>query len=135
MTKAFLFGLTILGSAVGYSSNAQERPVKVGSFTEVFAWVNALPGPGSNKSLNVKGRVGAGTICHKASTKYVGDDKSNPPIYTIEVTTYLIPGTNCIQRTGWVDFEFTQPNYTWVYAEVKVMTDIDSMTVKIDTAH
>lgn len=105
----------------------------IGDVKEVVAWVNLMPGPGRTPTLHVTGKVTAPTPCHEVLAEFAGLDKSEPPVYRIEVTLRE-GGDLCPDVLTDKEFRYIERNYAGTAATVRVSSDTDSETAPIRKA-
>ena len=106
----------------------------VGDLTDVAAWVNTMSISGSH-TLIIVGEITAPTPCHTATTQFAGLEKSNPPVYLVDVDLVPPPeGTICLEVLTDIEFRYEQPNYAETAEEAKVSSDQTSVVVPITTA-
>ena len=108
--------------------------MKVGDVKNVVAWVDLMPGPGRTPTLHVTGKVTAPTPCHEVLAEFAGLEKSEPPVYLVEVTLREGAGI-CPQVLTDRDFHYIERNYGGAAKSVRVFSDSESETAKIGEAH
>lgn len=102
----------------------------VGEITKVIAWKNTM-GP-EPPTLHVIGKIFAPTPCHEVRCVYVGDDKTNPPVYILELR-FVAPPARCATVIWEKEFQYEQQNFAGVHQEVEVRSTLVSVRAAIQT--
>jgi len=99
----------------------------------LYSWVDKTPEPKRTPTLHVIAIVNAPTPCHDPFASYIGDKKSNPPVYLLELNYSVHPGV-CAEVEIDRELNYTQPNYSGNHGSVEIFfRDGSSKSVKIES--
>ena len=99
----------------------------------LYSWVDRTPDPKKTATLYVIAIVNAPTPCHEPFAHYIGDKKSNPPIYLLELNFFTRP-VACAEVETDRELKYTQPNYSGNHGSVEILfRDGSSKTVRIES--
>jgi hypothetical protein len=108
----------------------QEAMKNVGDIVRAIAWKHVLlPG---QPILRVHGSIVAATPCHDALCVYLGDLKTNPPIYLLEVRLRELQEA-CTPVLWEIEFRYEQQNFAGVHEEVELLTSSGTTRIGIQT--
>lgn len=89
------------------------------------AWVDKMPGPRKRPTLYVSAIVNAPTPCHQPYATYVGDEKTNPPVYLLQLG-FTAGSEMCPQVEADRELRYVQPNYSGNHGSVELIFSDDS---------